>query len=277
VDNEVIRELAPAKVNLVLRIGQAAPNGLHQVASLFASLDLADEVELEVAGEDSVECEGVEGPNLAAAAVARLRQYAPSLPPLAVRITKRIPVAGGLAGGSADAAAVMRAANSFHEVPFDDDQLREIAAPLGSDVPSQIAPAHSVVTGTGEHVARVELPEMALVLVPSQVGIGTGDVFKKADQMELPRPSLDAADLHTLATEDAATIASRLENDLQPATLRLRPELSDTIQVLSDAGALGAQVSGSGPTVFGIFANADAATAAAEQIPASLLTMVARR
>lgn len=273
----MIRELAPAKVNLVLRIGPTAPNGLHEVASLFASLDLADEVELAPAPEDSVECEGVEGPNLAAAAVERLRQYAPSLPPLAVRITKRIPVAGGLAGGSADAAAVMRAANSFHEIPFDDEQLREIAAPLGSDVPSQIAPAHSVVTGTGERVARVALPEMALVLVPSAVGLRTRDVFEKADQMGLPRPSLDAADLTALAAEDPATIAGRLENDLQPAALRLRPELADTIEQLRDAGALGAQVSGSGPTVFGLFAEAEAARAAAAAVPGSLVTMVASR
>lgn len=273
----MIRELAPAKVNLVLRIGPTAPNGLHEIASLFASLDLADEVEVEPAAADSVECEGVDGLNLATAAVERLRQYAPSLPPLAVRITKRIPVAAGLAGGSADAAAVMRAANSFHEMPFDDDHLREISAPLGSDVPSQIAPVHAVVTGTGERVERVQLPEMAVVLVPSDTGIATGDVFKKADQMGLPRRTLETTDLHALASESPATIASRLENDLQAATLRLRPDLADTVELLRGAGALGAQVSGSGPTVFGLFADGGAATAAAEGIPGSLVTMVARR
>jgi 4-diphosphocytidyl-2-C-methyl-D-erythritol kinase len=273
----VIRELAPAKVNLVLRIGPAGANGLHEVASLFASLDLADEIEVEVAPQDSVECEGVEGPNLATAAVERLRQYAPSMPPLAVRISKRIPVAGGLAGGSADAAAVMRAANSFHEVPFDDDQLREIAEPLGSDVPSQIVPAHSIVTGTGQHVERVALPELAIVLVPSLIGISTGDVYRTADEMGLTRSSLDPTDLHALAGESPEVIATRLENDLQPATLRLRPELAETLEELRAAGALGAQVSGSGPTVFGVFADAEAASTAAEQIPGSLVTMVARR
>jgi 4-diphosphocytidyl-2-C-methyl-D-erythritol kinase len=272
----MIRELAPAKVNLVLRIGPTAPNGLHQVASLFASLELADEVQVEPAAQDAVECEGVDGTNLALAAVERLRQYAPSLPPLHVRITKRIPVAAGLAGGSADAAAAMRAANSFHEVPFDDDQLREIAAPLGSDVPSQIVPAHSVVTGTGERVERVELPEMAVVLVPSEVGLATGDVFKQADQMGLPRTQLDAADLHDLARQSAAVIAERLENDLQAATLHLRPELRQTIDRLLGAGALAAQVSGSGPTVFGLFPDAGIATAASAQIPGALVTMVAR-
>jgi 4-diphosphocytidyl-2-C-methyl-D-erythritol kinase len=274
----VIREQAPAKINLVLRVGPKQANGLHEVCSLFASLDLADEVELEPAAEDSVECEGVDGPNLATAAVERLRQYAPSLPPLRVRITKRIPIAGGLAGGSADAAAVMRAANSFHEVPFDDDHLREIAAPLGSDVPSQIVPAHSVVTGTGERVESVALPPMPVVLVPADVGLATGDVFRKAADMGIPRQGpLESTDLHSLANEPLPVIASRLENDLQPATLRLRPELAATIESLRAAGALGAQVSGSGPTVFGLFPDADAAAAAARQIPGALVTMVARR
>jgi 4-diphosphocytidyl-2-C-methyl-D-erythritol kinase len=273
----VIRESAPAKINLVLRIGPTASNGLHEVASLFASLDLADEVELEVGGEDSIECEGVEGPNLAARAIEMLRGYSPSLPPMRVQITKRIPVAAGLAGGSADAAAVLRAANSFHELPFDDDHLRAIAARLGSDVPSQITPAHAVVTGTGERVERVELPQMAVVLVPSMPGLATADVFRKADQMGLPRTNLDAADLHALANEQPDAIAGRLENDLQRATLRLRPELTGAIDSLLAAGALGAQVSGSGPTVFGLFPDEAAAAAAAEQIPGALVTRVAGR
>ncbi|HEX6713094.1 MAG TPA: 4-(cytidine 5'-diphospho)-2-C-methyl-D-erythritol kinase [Thermoleophilaceae bacterium] len=273
----MIRERAPAKVNLVLRIGPTAPNGLHELCSLFASLDLADEVELEPAAADSVECDGVEGPNIATAAVERLRQYAPSLPPLRVKITKRIPVAAGLAGGSADAAAVIRAANSFHEVPFDDDHLREIAAPIGSDVPSQIVPAHSIVTGTGERIERVELPRMAVVLVPSDTGIATADVYRKADELDLPRASLDASDLRSLAGRPVDVIAQRLENDLQPAALALRPDLSETIDALRLVGPLGVQVSGSGPTVFGLFADEDAASAAAAQIPGALVTMVARR
>ena len=273
----MIREPAPAKINLVLRIGPTAPNGLHELCSLFASLDLADEVELEPAAEDSVECVGVEGPNIATAAVERLRQYAPSLPPLRVKISKRIPVAAGLAGGSADAAAVIRAANSFHEVPFDEEHLREIAAPIGSDVPSQIVPAHSIVSGTGERVEQVALPRMAVVLVPSEVGIATADVYGKADELGLPRATLDATGLRTLAAEPVEAIAQRLENDLQPATLALRPELSETIDALVRAGALGAQVSGSGPTVFALFADREAAAAAAAHIPGALLTMVAGR
>ncbi|MEA2494375.1 MAG: 4-diphosphocytidyl-2-C-methyl-D-erythritol kinase [Thermoleophilaceae bacterium] len=273
----MIRLLAPAKVNLVLRIGQMQSNGLHAVASLFASLELADEVEVEPAADDSVECEGVEGPNLAERAVRLIRGYAPWIPPLRVRITKRIPVAAGLAGGSADAAAVLRAANSFQEIPFDDDHLRAIAAPLGSDVPSQVAPAHAVVTGTGERVERVQLPAMALVLVPATTGLSTGDVFKKALHMNLPRLQLEAGDLRALAAQPLDVIAARLENDLQAATVKLRPELEVILDQLRNAGALGAQVSGSGPTVFGVFSDRAAADAAAAEIPDALVTMVATR
>src|SRR6478672_8791235 len=176
-----IRESAPAKVNLVLRIGPLQPNGLHAVASLFASLELADEVEVAAAAVDSLTCEGVDGPNLAERARDALRAYSGMLPPIAIRITKRIPVAAGLAGGSADAAAVLRAANSLHELPFDEDQLRSIAAPLGSDVPSQVEPAHAVVTGTGERVERVDLPEMAVVLVSADEPLSTADVFEEGD------------------------------------------------------------------------------------------------
>jgi 4-diphosphocytidyl-2-C-methyl-D-erythritol kinase len=272
-----IRELAPAKVNLVLRVGPLAANGLHEVCSLFASLDLADVVEVEPAPEDSVECEGVEGPNLATAAIERLRQYAPSMPPMRVRIEKLIPVAAGLAGGSADAAAAMRAANSFHELPFDDDHLREIATPLGSDVPSQIVPAHAVVTGTGERVDRVDLPRMPVVLVPAATGLSTADVFRKAEAMGLMREQLDPLDLYALAGEAPATIGARLENDLQAATLRLRPELQGVIDQLHGAGALGAQVSGSGPTVFGLFPDMPTAEAAAAEFPHAVVTMVASR
>jgi 4-diphosphocytidyl-2-C-methyl-D-erythritol kinase len=272
-----IRELAPAKVNLVLRVGPLAANGLHEVCSLFASLDLADVVEVEPGPEDSVECEGVEGPNLATAAIERLRQYAPSMPPMRVRIEKLIPVAAGLAGGSADAAAAMRAANSFHELPFDDDHLREIATPLGSDVPSQIVPAHAVVTGTGERVDRVGLPRMPVVLVPAATGLSTADVFRKAESLGLMREHLDPQDLYGLAGEAPATIGARLENDLQAATLRLRPELQGVIDQLHGAGALGAQVSGSGPTVFGLFPDLATAEAAAAEFPHAVVTMVASR
>jgi 4-diphosphocytidyl-2-C-methyl-D-erythritol kinase len=271
----VIHERAPAKVNLVLQIGPVAANGLHEVCSLFASLDLADEVEVREANADQVVCEGVHGPNLAEAAIHAFRDRA-ELSPLEVRIDKRIPVAAGLAGGSADAAAVLRAANEIAGRPFDADELREIAAPLGSDVPSQVDPGHAIVTGTGERVSRTGLPEMTLVLVPAAVGLSTADVFREAERLGTTRDRVDAAPLRALAAANVPEIASALENDLQPATLSLRPELNATLDALREQGALGALVSGSGPTCFGVFDDAAAAEVAAAALPGSRLTKVAR-
>jgi 4-diphosphocytidyl-2-C-methyl-D-erythritol kinase len=278
----MIRELAPAKINLVLRVGPVAPNGLHEVCSLFASLELADVVEVAEADRDEVICEGVEGPNLAEAAVQAFRQtlrkvprtYSRVLPPLRIEIEKRIPVAAGLAGGSADAAAVLRAANEIAGRPFDAEQLRSIAAPLGSDVPSQVEPAHAIVTGTGEWVERVELPPMAVVLVPAVHGLATADVFAEADRLGTPRATLECDEVRALPGLDAWGIAARLENDLQLAVISLRPDLQAT---LDEIGGMGALVSGSGPTVFGLFATRGGAEEAARRIPAGLMTMVAAR
>jgi 4-diphosphocytidyl-2-C-methyl-D-erythritol kinase len=268
-----IRELAPAKINLVLRIGPVAPNGLHELCSLFASLELADVVDVRQSDRDEVICEGVEGPNLAEAAMRAFREHAP-LSPLRVEIEKRIPVAAGLAGGSADAAAVLRAANDIAGRPFDADRLREIAAPLGSDVPSQVEPAHAIVTGTGEHVEHVELPAMAVVLAPSVHGLSTADVFREADRLGTPRAELACDEVRAVPSHDQWGIAARLENDLQLAAISLRPDLQVT---LDEMGGIGELVSGSGPTVFGLFATRDGAEEAARRIPGALVTMVATR
>lgn len=274
----MIRELAPAKVNLVLRVGPVAPNGLHEVCSLFASLELADVVEVTEAGRDSVVCDGVDGVNLAETAIEAFRAVH-DLPPLEVRIEKRIPVAGGLAGGSADAAAVLRAAHRIAGEPFDRDVLLAIAAQLGSDVPSQVAPSHQVVGGTGEQLTPMPrgLPPMALVLVPSERGLSTADVFREADRLGIPR-QLDGGECDALARAewaDAASVAAGLSNDLEAAALSLRPDIAGSLDALRRAGALGAQVTGSGPTAFGVFADRQGAESAASAIPDALVTMVA--
>jgi 4-diphosphocytidyl-2-C-methyl-D-erythritol kinase len=272
----VIRELAPAKINLILRVGPVAPNGLHEVCSLFASLELADVVEVEQSDRDEVVCDGVEGPNLAEAAIQAFRQTLRkgSDPYLRVWIQKRIPVAAGLGGGSADAAAVLRAANEIAGRPFDGDQLRAIAASLGSDVSSQVEPAHAIVSGTGERVERVDLPPMAVVLVPSIHGLSTADVYREADRLGTPRAELRCDELRALPGKEPWDIAAHLENDLQLAAVSLRPELQIT---LDEMGGLGALVSGSGPTVFGLFATREGAEDAARQVPGALVTMVASR
>lgn len=296
-------EHAHAKVNLVLRVGAPREDGMHPLCSLLAALELADEVVVtplaghgaaaaaeggQAAGDldvaDEVVCPGVEGDNLAGAAAAAFRAAAPAaeLPPLRIEIQKRIPVAAGLAGGSADAAAVLRAANELAGSPLSPDELRDVAAGLGSDVPSQVEPAHAIVSGIGEQVERVDLPPMTLVLVPQDEGLSTAAVYGELDRLRdgaagSPSLAVGPADagpadrlandpLRRLAASSLEQVAAGLANDLEPAALSLRPELADPIAALRDAGALAAQVTGSGPTTFGLFSERVAAERAAATI-----------
>ena len=250
----MITERAPAKVNLLLHVGAPRADGLHEICSLFATIDLADSVTVEQAAADEVVCPGVGGPNLAAAAVERFRvEAAPELPPLRVTIEKRIPVAAGLGGGSADAAAVLRAANALAGAPLDADGLRSLGMALGADVPSQVEPRHALVTGAGEHVEPVELTPMSLLLLPDEAGLATAEVYGRADALGTTRADLDGDAVRALAARPLYELAANLENDLEGAALALRADLAGRLDLLREAGALTARVTGSGPTVFGVF------------------------
>ena len=269
--SHAIHEPAFAKLNLILHVGAPRADGLHPLCSIFASLDLADAVEVEVArsGPDSVDCPGVHGPNLAEAALLAFRRRVPSLPPLRVTIDKRIPVAAGLGGGSADAAAVLRCANRLCEQPLSSDALHEIAARLGSDVPSQVEPGHALVQGVGEIVEPVDLPRLGIVLAPQLEGLSTAEVYAQLDRMTAWRERLDPQPLRDFVRRPDP---SALENDLQPAALALRPELAAGLAALRDLGALGTLMSGSGPTCFGLFADHEQAGHAALQFEGAIAT-----
>jgi 4-diphosphocytidyl-2-C-methyl-D-erythritol kinase len=273
----LFQEQAPAKLNLVLHVGPPRADGLHPLCSLFASIDLADEVRAQAAagGEDTVDCPGVEGRNLALAAIEEFRRRThPGLSPVAVRIAKRIPVAAGLGGGSADAAAVLRIVNRMAGDVLDATGLRELAAELGSDVPSQIDPGHALVQGTGETVDPVELPPLWALLVPDAEGLSTAAVYAELDRQRGWRERLEPERLQALARDavsDPARLPSALDNDLQPAALSLRPELARTLDRLDAAGALGAAVTGSGPTCFGLFGGSRPAAEAAASFPGSVV------
>lgn len=269
------RELAYAKLNLVLHVGHPREDGLHPICSLIASVDLADELTAEPSesGGDRVDCPGVPGDNLAARALAEFRSRAGAeLPPLAVRIDKRIPVAAGLGGGSADAAALLRIANELAGEPLGREELLRLAAGLGSDVPAQLDPRHALVQGTGERIERVSPPPFAAVLIPDAAGLSTAAVYAELDRRGGARDRLDPEPVRRLASATVADLAASLENDLQPAALSLRPDLQARLDALTAAGALGAAVSGSGPTCFGVFAERSAAEEAAAQLPGALIT-----
>jgi 4-diphosphocytidyl-2-C-methyl-D-erythritol kinase len=274
-----IHERAPAKINLVLQVGDVRDDGLHELCSLFASLDLADDLTIEPrdGGTDEVVCAGVDGPNLAGRAIAELRaELDGDLPPLRVTIDKRIPVAAGLGGGSADAAAVLRVANTIAGSPLDADAMRAVGARIGADVPSQIDPRHALVTGAGEYVEPLDLPPLAIVLVPQDQGLSTADVYREADRIGSTRARLDPGALRDLAGSPPAALAAALENDLEAAALSLRPELAGELDALRRAGALGVRITGSGPTAFGVFATRSDAERAAVGLSSGAIVTATR-
>ncbi len=271
----MLRELAYAKLNLVLHVGPPREDGMHPICSLMASIDLADELTAtpRESGSDSVVCPGVPGDNLAERALSDFRSRAGrDLLPLELMIEKRIPVAAGLGGGSADAAAALRIANELAGAALTQQELFRLAADLGSDVPSQLDPRHALVQGVGEQVAPVELPPLGVVLVPDPEGLSTAEVYAELDRIGGTRERLDPEPLRTLATAGPAELATGLSNDLQPAALSLRPGLTKTLERLRYEGALGAAVSGSGPTCFGLFDDPRAAESAAASIDGALIS-----
>jgi 4-diphosphocytidyl-2-C-methyl-D-erythritol kinase len=267
-----LQERAFAKVNLVLRVGPPRPDGLHPMCSLMASLDLADELTISEAqgAEDIVHCPGVPDETLCRRAAQALRAAVPSLRPLEVSIDKHVPVAAGLGGGSADAAAVLRAGNELAGSPLSMDELREVAAGIGSDVPSQVEPGPALVSGVGERVEPVDLPSLDLVIVPQRHGLSTPEVYAELDRLEGYRAELVPEGLSRIAAAPLDELAEAIENDLQGPALSLRPELADVLERLREAGALTAGISGSGPTAFGLFRSGPDAERAAEGLDAAL-------
>jgi 4-diphosphocytidyl-2-C-methyl-D-erythritol kinase len=262
---------APAKLNLCLYLGPRRDDGLHELCSLFEPLALADAIEVSEAGSDEVICPGVEGENLAARALAALRSAGWEHPPLRLEITKRIPVAAGLGGGSADAAAVLRLAREPGEASTEPPDLEQIAAGLGADVPSQLSPALALVQGAGERVERLPAPTShAALLLPAGGGLSTAAVFAEADRLGLGRDDAELADLAVRLRQAVDAGASPLDyrdlltNDLEPAALSLRPDIGDALAALRQVDAPLAFMSGSGPTAVGLFPTlADAESAAA--------------
>jgi len=276
--------LAPGKTNLCLYLGATrAADGLHELVSVIEPLSLADELTLEplpgaalvaaapgageagcAAGEDEVVCAGVDGANLAGEALAAYRAASGwEGPPLRLTIAKRVPVAAGMGGGSGDAAAALRLV--AHAAGRSDDPLIARLAPrLGADVPSQVAPGPVLVGGAGEDVRplRPMAPHGVLVL-PSPHALSTPEVFREADRLGLPRA---ADELATRRAEVEAALARgelpKAVNDLEPAARSLCPWIDGALAAAREAGADHALVSGSGPTVVGIFRGPEGAALA---------------
>jgi 4-diphosphocytidyl-2-C-methyl-D-erythritol kinase len=254
---------APGKVNLCLFIGRARYDGYHPLVSLVQPVSLADELELAPAPGDADEviCPGVEGENLAARALAAFRtQTGWDGPPVRITIAKRVPIAAGMGGGSADAAATLRLAAAASGRTGAD--LRAIAIGLGADVPSQLAPERCLMTGIGDGVRRLGDPTpCGLLIVPSAHTLSTREVYAEFDRLGLGR---DSDELDRLsgqvpgAARDGSLLAERLlHNDLEAPARSLCPPIGDALADVRASGAVRAMVSGSGPTAFGLFPGQD--------------------
>jgi 4-diphosphocytidyl-2-C-methyl-D-erythritol kinase len=263
--------LAPAKVNLGLFVGPLREvDRRHEIVTVMQAISLADEVTLEPAAgaaRDELLCPGVPGgadENLAWRALQAFRAATGwDTPALRVRIDKRIPLAAGLAGGSADAAAVLRLARRASGLG-DGALLLELAAALGADVPAQLSPGRWLARGVGERLRRLRAPArpLSVLVVGVPARLSSAAVYERADRLRAPRT---AAELDVWARALAAALAAGaplpargelLHNDLQAAALSLCPDVAPTLDALVAAGARCALVSGSGPTAVGLFAGA---------------------
>jgi 4-diphosphocytidyl-2-C-methyl-D-erythritol kinase len=262
--------LAPGKVNLSLFVGALREDGLHPLVSVVQAVTLADELTLEPSDgpADEVVCPGVEGENLAARALARFRETTGwDAPPQRLTIVKRIPVAAGMGGGSSDAAATLRlAAHAAGGVEH--ARLHELAIGLGADVPSLLRPGRVLMTGAGEHVEPLPDPEpFALLIVPSDATLSTLAVYREFDRRGDGRsPGSLAGWEEDLRHGEPPPPA----NDLQDAARALCPAIDPLIKAVARTGADSTLVSGSGPTVFGVFHERERAAAAAAELPGAI-------
>lgn len=257
----VLTTEARAKINLCLFVGPPRGDGRHEVVTLMDSLTLYDDVRIDTEvpglGADEVVCPGVEGPNLAADALRAFRaETGWNGAPVRLEIDKRIPVAGGMAGGSADAAAALRLASEASGLG-DRRLLEDIGATLGADVASQVRGGLVLATGEGSRLRPLdESLGYSVVVLPVDMRLPASEVYAEADRLSLPRETLDLARALTRmqAALSGERILDHLHNDLQDAARSLCPAIDEGLEAVLAAGADHALVSGSGPTVLGVFA-----------------------
>jgi 4-diphosphocytidyl-2-C-methyl-D-erythritol kinase len=287
----------PAKVNLFLAVRGTRPDGYHELATVFQTVSMHDLLRVGLVGPPG------RGHHPASRRHMRLELWHDALPGLpsgednlAVRagrllgetvgviqpqanggrdaprtvldLSKTIPIAGGMAGGSADAAAALVALNELWGCGLSRYELRDLAEELGSDVPFLVVGGTALATGRGTRLAQVLCRgEFHWVVWPDAEPMATGSVFEAWDQHCSPSEVEPDAVLQALLTADSVALGAALHNDLEPAAFALRPRLADRKRRLLDAGALGAVLAGSGPTILGLVESAAHATALAAEIP----------
>ncbi len=254
----------PAKVNLQLSVGPLGADGFHEVTTVFQAISLYDDVTVKFGEPGTGIVLTLSGPTSAGVPVdsTNLAYMAAQLmidkhdldSDLSIHIKKEIPVAGGMAGGSADAAGVIVAMDSLFELGLSRDGMEKIAAELGSDVPFSITGGIAIGRGRGDEITPVlARGSYQWVLAMSAQGLSTQAVYAESDRLrtglDIARPQVSDQMLQALRAGDAVALGQALSNDLQSAACSLRPALRLALDVGNDYGALGSIVSGSGPTV----------------------------
>jgi 4-diphosphocytidyl-2-C-methyl-D-erythritol kinase len=262
--------VAPAKLNLSLAVGGPRPDGYHDLATVYHAVSLFDEivatpgkgltVTIEAGSGIDIDMVPLDETNLASQA--------------ALHIRKGIPVAGGLAGGSADAAAALIACDALWGTGLGRSELLALAAHLGSDVPFAVMGGTALGVGRGEHLTpALARGRFEWVFAVAEGGLSTPQVYSECDRLRdgrvLPEPRVSDAMMSALRSGDAVALGQALQNDLQPAACSLRPQLLLTMEVGDDAEALGSLVSGSGPTVAFLARDAEHALDIAVSLSAS--------
>jgi 4-diphosphocytidyl-2-C-methyl-D-erythritol kinase len=266
-----VRVRAPGKINVSLKVGPPREDGYHGIASVFLAVSLyedvtatqtpGDAITVTVNGQGTLNLPlrsvPLDSTNLAVRAAGLLAEVSPGRTGVHLDITKRVPIAGGMGGGSADAAAALLACDALWGSGFSRDELAKIAVDLGADVPFALVGGTAVGLGIGEQLSpALSKAPLHWVLVTSDYGLSTPEVYRTLDSIRLrdgvvpdAQPDIDPAVLGALRAGDALGLAPLLHNDLQQAALELAPPLRDTLEAGRAAGALAGIVSGSGPTV----------------------------
>lgn len=255
----MISEKAKAKINLTLDVLYKRPDGYHEVEMVMQSVDLSDHLLFEEreAGRITIGCSvpyiPLDNRNLAVKAAELMINCFKINKGVHILLKKNIPVAAGLAGGSSDAAATLRGLNRLWKLGLSLDQLAEIGAEIGSDVPFCVYGGTAIARGRGELIERLPAPDpLWVVLVKPPIAVSTADVYRGYNPLEVTQHPDTLGMVQALASGDMDQIVCRLGNVLETTTFKMHPEVERLKQQMMKYGALGALMSGSGPTVFAI-------------------------
>ena len=259
----------PAKVNLQLSVGPKESDGYHQVVTVFQAISLFDNIKISEADQFSIAVSGdytngipLDQSNLVYKAIELMAEEFETDKNLEVSIQKSIPIAGGMAGGSADAAAVLFGIDQLYRLGLSKDELSEIARKLGSDVPFMLHGGTAVGRGHGDEITpALSRGTYHWVIAVSSTGLATPAVYAECDRLrtglDIKAPTLNDELLQALLSGDATRVGKSLSNDLQAAACSIRPALRLILDTGQEYGALGGVVSGSGPSVAFLVADED--------------------